>query len=84
MDLHLPELNGLEATRRIRGIAALQDVPIVATTTRDSAELQAEAFAAGYTAFRRQPLDFDKFGEVADLMLQRQSKSAAGSEKLSR
>ena len=84
MDLHLPELDGLEATRRIREIAALQDVPIVATSTLDSAELQAEAFAAGCTAFRRQPLDFDKFGDVADLILQRHRKSAAGSEQLSR
>ena len=84
MDLHLPELDGLEATRRIREIAALQDVPIVATSTLDSAELQAEALAAGCAAFRRQPLDFDKFGDVADLLLQRHSKSVAGSKKPSR
>jgi CheY-like chemotaxis protein len=69
MDLHLPTLGGLEATRRIRAHDELRDVPIVATSTSDDAELEAEALAAGCDMFRRQPVDFDKFGEVADLML---------------
>ena len=72
MDLHLPVLDGLEATRRIRAHEELRSVPLVATSTFDTPEVQADAFAAGCTAFRRQPIDFDKFGDVADLFLHRQ------------
>ena len=75
MDLHLPHVDGLEATRRIREIEELRAVPIVGTSTLDTEEVQAEAFAAGCTAFRRQPIDFDKFGDAADLILR------AGKEK---
>ncbi len=84
MDLHLPSLDGLEAIRRVREIETLRDVPIIATSTLESAELQADAFAAGCTAFRRQPIDFDKFGEVADLVLhhlKRTTESARSGEE---
>jgi two-component system cell cycle response regulator DivK len=84
MDLHLPSLDGLEATRRVREIETLRDVPIIATSTLESAELQADAFAAGCTAFRRQPIDFDKFGDVADLVLhhlKRTTESERGGEE---
>ena len=75
MDLHLPGLDGLEATRRIRQHQGLGEVPIVCTSTLDSAESESEALEAGCTVFRRQPVDFDKFGDVADLVL-RHNKSA--------
>ncbi|MDQ3802921.1 MAG: response regulator [Acidobacteriota bacterium] len=71
MDLHLPVLDGLEATRRLRRQEGLRDVPIVGTSTSDTEEVEAEALAAGCTVFRRQPIDFDKFGEVADHLLRR-------------
>jgi two-component system cell cycle response regulator DivK len=84
MDLHLPALDGLEATRRIRQYEDLRSVPIVGTSTFDTAEIQADAFAAGCTAFRRQPIDFDKFGDIADLILHRHTAQVTrkkGSEK---
>ena len=78
MDLNLPVLDGLEATRRIRQREGLRDVPIVATSLLDTAEIEAEAFAAGCTAFRRQPIDFDKFGDIADLILHRHTDKEKG------
>jgi CheY-like chemotaxis protein len=69
LDLHLQAPGGLEAARRIREEAGLEDVPIVATSTSESPELEAEALAAGCDLFRRQPIDFEKFGEIADLLL---------------
>ncbi len=69
LDLHLPVLDGLEAARRVREDEGLRDVLIVATSTSETPELEAEALAAGCDLFRRQPIDFDRFGEVADLML---------------
>ena len=81
MDLHLPVLDGLEATRRIRQHEQLRDVPIVGTSTVDTPEIEAAAFAAGCTAFRRQPVDFDKFGEIADLILHRHTGRTTASKR---
>ena len=79
MDLHLPGLDGLEATRQLRLRERLREVPIICTSNIETAESQSEALEAGCTAFRRQPVDFDKFGDVADLVL-RHIKGTAGSE----
>jgi CheY-like chemotaxis protein len=84
MDLHLPGLGGLEATRRVRRHEGLGEVPIVCTSTLDTAESESEALEAGCTMFRRQPVDFDKFGDVADLVLrhhERAAGSASGGEE---
>jgi CheY-like chemotaxis protein len=75
MDLHLPGLDGLEATRRLRRHEGLSEVPIVCTSTLDTAESEAEALEAGCTLFRRQPVDFDKFGDVADLVLRHRKRA---------
>lgn len=69
LDLHLQGPGGLEAARRIREEAGLGGVPIVATSATESPELEAEALAAGCDIFRRQPIDFERFGEIADLLL---------------
>ena len=84
MDLHLPGLDGLEATRRIRQNKGLSEVPIVCTSNLDTAEFQSEALEAGCTVFRRQPVDFDKFGDIADLVLRpnkRATENARGGEE---
>lgn len=69
MDLHLPGLDGLEATRHIRQHEGLRKVPIVCTSNLETPESQSAALEAGCTAFRRQPIDFDRFGDLADLVL---------------
>ena len=79
LDLHLPGLDGLAAARSIRATEGLRDVPVVATSTSETPELEAEALAAGCTAFRRQPIDFDKFGDIADLMLRARARGKQGS-----
>src|SRR3954452_108074 len=47
MDLSLPLLDGLAATRRIRGYPELRSVPIVAVSAHDTSDFHAEALAAG-------------------------------------
>src|ERR1043166_6182663 len=47
LDLSLPMLDGLAATRRIREQDGLARVPIVAVSAHDSADFHAEALAAG-------------------------------------
>lgn len=60
MDLSLPLLDGLSATRRIRVRPELEKVPIVAVSAHDTADFHAEALAAGCNEYVTKPIDFDE------------------------
>ena len=59
MDLQLPVLDGLDATRRIRAVPELQETVIVAITAHNEGDYRALALAAGCNAFVSKPIDFD-------------------------
>jgi two-component system cell cycle response regulator DivK len=59
MDIGLPNIDGIEATRRIRGDASMRDVLIVALTAHHETEYRAQALAAGCDAYLTKPVDFD-------------------------
>ena len=60
MDLSLPHLDGLAATRRIRAYDGLGEVPIVAVSAHDTADFHADALAAGCNEYVTKPIDFDQ------------------------
>ena len=60
MDLSLPLLDGLAATRRIREHWELRGVPIVAVSAHDTADFHADALAAGCNDYVTKPIDFDQ------------------------
>ncbi|HEX8283584.1 MAG TPA: response regulator [Pyrinomonadaceae bacterium] len=64
MDLSLPQLDGLAATRRIRAQENARKVPIVAVSAHDSADFHAEALAAGCNEYVTKPIDFDQLVEL--------------------
>jgi CheY-like chemotaxis protein len=64
MDLSLPQLDGLAATRRIRVQDGMRKVPIVAVSAHDSADFHAEALAAGCNEYVTKPIDFDRLVEL--------------------
>jgi len=64
MDLSLPLLDGLAATRRIRARDGLGKVPIVAVSAHDSADFHAEALAAGCNEYVTKPIDFDQLVQL--------------------
>ena len=66
MDLSLPLLDGLAATRRIRERDGLGKVPIVAVSAHDSADFHAEALAAGCNEYVTKPIDFDQLVQLLD------------------
>ncbi len=56
MDLAMPEIDGLEACRRIRGEDRLQSLPIIVITARTEAEDIQAAYTAGATDYIRKPV----------------------------
>lgn len=59
MDLSLPKLDGLAATRQIRQQKGLKKVPILAVSAHDSPESRTEALEAGCNEYVTKPIDFD-------------------------
>jgi CheY-like chemotaxis protein len=64
MDAVLPKLDGLSATRRIREIPWLGQVPIIAVTGNVSPEFQLQTIASGCNECIVKPIDFERFDRL--------------------
>jgi len=70
MDIKMPELNGIEATRKIRSFDA--GVPIIAQTAYVMAEEKEESMRAGCNHFVTKPLDRTVIMEIIDSHFKKQ------------
>ena len=59
MDLSLPVVDGFEATRRLKAIAALRQIPIIALTAHAMTGDEAKAREAGCNDYLSKPIDED-------------------------
>jgi PAS domain S-box-containing protein len=57
MDLAMATMDGFEAMRRIRSMAALAEVPIIATSASATTEMEARSRGVGANAFIAKPLE---------------------------
>ena len=57
MDMALPILNGWDATKKIKAIPALRDIPIIALTSHAMSGDREKALAAGCDDYMTKPLD---------------------------
>lgn len=73
MDLSLPKLDGLAATRKIREHREFRHIPIVAVSAHDGPESRAEALAAGCNEYVTKPIDFDDLTGVIRKFLSKTS-----------
>lgn len=63
MDLHLPEVDGLTLTRRLKSDPATADIPVVAVTADAMAGDREKALAAGCAGYISKPVDTRRLGE---------------------
>jgi CheY-like chemotaxis protein len=66
MDLHMPDIDGLEAARRIRALESGGRTPIVALTANAFAEDREAALTAGMDGFLVKPLDRAQLRAILD------------------
>jgi two-component system cell cycle response regulator DivK len=71
MDLSLPLIDGLAATREIRGLPSVNRVPIIAVSAHDTADFHAEALAAGCDAYITKPINYPELEELVTRLIAR-------------
>ena len=69
MDINLPGLDGLAATRRIREIESLRAVPIVAVTAFGTEGFQRAAYDVGIEGYLTKPIDLDRMHQLIARLL---------------
>lgn len=69
MDMSLPEIDGWEATRRIRGIKGLETIPIIALTAHAMAGDRDKAMEAGCSDYDTKPVEITRLlGKMTALL----------------
>ena len=71
MDMMMPGLNGLDATRRIREYQSLQTTPIVAVSAYGADEYRAKAIAAGCDEYVSTPFEPNELEALIKRLLAR-------------
>ena len=69
MDLSLPVIDGLAATRLIRKVPALEATPIIAVSAHDTSDFKDEAVAAGCNGYVTKPIDFSQLEQLIQQLL---------------
>ena len=73
MDVHMPEMDGLEATRELRKNKNLATLPVIALTASVMADEREQAFTCGMNDFLEKPLDPEKLFATLKKYLQLQT-----------
>lgn len=69
MDISMPNLDGLGATRKIRENPALQNVPVIAVTAFGTEGFQRAAYDAGVSGYLTKPIDFARMHQLVASLL---------------
>lgn len=77
MDVHLPGIDGLEVTRRLRRVTAFRDIPIVAMTAYAMKGDEETVLAAGCNAYLSKPINTRELPGLVARMLQKHGKGDA-------
>jgi CheY-like chemotaxis protein len=70
MDISLPVIDGLEATRRIKGTAETRCIPVIALTAHAMSGDRERALAAGCDDYDSKPIDLPRLLSKIESLLQ--------------
>lgn len=70
MDMNMPELDGWEATRQIKKLAGMADVPVIALTAHAMSGDRERAIEAGCSDYHTKPIEFPKLMAQIESILQ--------------
>lgn len=69
MDIRLPDIDGIEALRRLRSDPATRSIPVMAVTASAMTTDRAKIMAAGFDGYQSKPITLKPFLEaVRDLL----------------
>ena len=69
MDIQLPDIDGIQALREIRTVAALDAVPVVAVSASVMPDEQHKIVSSGFDAFVTKPINLKQFRETVQRFL---------------
>ena len=69
MDVEMPELDGLAATRKIRALPNSEDVPIVVVSAYGADQFRAEALAAGCNEYVSTPFEPEQMEKLIESLI---------------
>ena len=61
MDIQLPEISGLDVTRKIKADASIRDIPVIAVTAFAMKDDEDKIMRAGCEAYLSKPIAIDDF-----------------------
>jgi len=77
MDIRMPRMDGLEATRRIRATPQTAEVGVIIVSAHAMPEDRKQGAAAGCDAFLPKPIDHDQLEHTITAVLERRKSGAA-------
>ncbi|QFU22538.1 CHASE3 domain-containing protein [Shewanella eurypsychrophilus] len=69
MDTMMPEMDGYEATQKIRALSHYKHIPIIALTAKAMPEDREKSLQAGASEYLTKPIDFDKLLSIMRIWL---------------
>ncbi|WP_437752697.1 response regulator [Sorangium sp. So ce1389] len=73
MDVGLPNIDGLEATRRLKGDTRTRDIPIIVLTAHAMSSDREQAIEAGGDDYDIKPVEIDRLDAKIQTLLVRES-----------
>jgi CheY-like chemotaxis protein len=71
MDINLPKLDGVEATRRLKSQEETKHIPIIVLTSHTAEKYHERALAAGCDDYETKPADFERLVAKIRALLER-------------
>jgi CheY-like chemotaxis protein len=64
LDIRMPNMDGVEVLKRVKGDASLKNMPVIMLTTTDDPKEVARCYELGCNNYLVKPIDFDRFSET--------------------